>query len=111
MNRRAHVRVPRQAVRGELIHVKTKLEHPMETGWREDASGRKVPRKRIHSFACRLGPRTVFRAQFHAGVSADPYLSFYTRATQSGVYEFTWTEDGGAEFKASAAIEVVEEVT
>jgi sulfur-oxidizing protein SoxZ len=80
----------------------------METGWRKDASGNTVPRKRIHSFACTLNGKPVMQATFDAGVSADPYLSFFTTATESGVYEFTWIEDGGAEFGASASIRVTE---
>jgi len=103
----AQAKVPTRATQGEVIQIKTKLYHPMETGWRKDANGNEVPRKRAHVFVCRFKGREVFRANFHTGVSADPYLSFYTKAIESGVYEFTWTEDDGTEFSASAPITVV----
>jgi sulfur-oxidizing protein SoxZ len=38
----------------------------------------------------------VFRADLHEAVSANPFLEFYLRATESGRLEFIWEEDGGA---------------
>ncbi len=98
------VRVPRNAERGEIVAIKTKLKHPMETGWRENRNGQTVPRNRIYKFICTFNDNEVFRADLHSGVSADPYLMFPAKVTESGVFRFIWFEDGGREYAASAEI-------
>lgn len=107
VNRTPRVRVPRQARNGEIVLVRAKLRHPMETGWREDASGRVVPRNRVFRFLCEFNGEEVFRADLHSGVSTDPYLAFDVRASVSGEFTFSWFEDGGKVYTATAAMEVV----
>ena len=87
MTKPPQVSVPRRAARGEVVLVRAKLRHPMETGWRKDASGATVPRKRIHGFQCAFNGLEVFRAVLHAGVSSDPYLAFNVVASESGDFE------------------------
>jgi sulfur-oxidizing protein SoxZ len=71
----------------------------METGLRYDDQGAIIPRKIINTFSCRYGDATVFSADFHESVSANPYIEFYIRATDSGPLEFIWEEDGGGVFR------------
>jgi len=101
-----YVNVPRTAQAGEIVPVKAKLKHPMETGWRQNRDGKTVPRNRIHAFFCAFNGIEVFRADLHSGVSADPYLMFPLKVAESGVLRLTWIEDGGREYTASAEIEV-----
>lgn len=102
----AHVKVPRQAKEGEVVLLRAKLKHPMETGWRKNAAGKTVPRKRINKFVCEFEGREVFRADLHSGVSADPYHGFYVKASKSGTFAFKWFEDGGKVYERGAAMEV-----
>mgnify|MGYP002725709819 CR=1 FL=1 len=101
------IKVPRLAVKDEVIKLRAKLNHPMETGWRKTAAGETVPRNRIHTFVCEFEGEEVFRADLHSGVSADPYLAFYVTAEKSGRFRFKWLEDGGDVYVKSAAMEVV----
>jgi sulfur-oxidizing protein SoxZ len=48
----------------------------------------------------------VFSAELFPAVSANPFVSFYTVAIQSGVIAFTWTDDAGATQVATAEITV-----
>jgi sulfur-oxidizing protein SoxZ len=48
----------------------------------------------------------VFRADLFPAVAANPFLSFFTVATESGTLEFQWTDDHGNTQSASASIEV-----
>ena len=52
MRSKPQVKVPRQARAGDVVLVRAKLRHPMETGWRENAAGETVPRNRLHKFVC-----------------------------------------------------------
>ncbi len=90
------VQVPRSATRGEVIEIKTLIEHPMETGLRLDSNGEVIPRKIINEFICRYNGEVVFRTDLHEAVAANPFISFSLRATTSGRLDFIWNEDFGA---------------
>ena len=44
----ARIQVPAQARRGEVITLRIAIQHPMETGYRVDHFGRRIPRNVIH---------------------------------------------------------------
>jgi len=92
---RTLITVPATARRGEVIEIRTLINHPMETGYRRDADGRAMARDLIRRFTCRYDGEVVFAAELHAAVAANPYLSFHTVATASGVLSFSWEGDNG----------------
>jgi sulfur-oxidizing protein SoxZ len=49
----------------------------------------------------------VFRADWHPAIAANPYLAFYTVATESGQLHFEWLDDDGTVFTAEAELTVV----
>lgn len=100
------IRVPARARRGEIIQIKCMIMHPMENGYRFDTQGTYVPIHLINTFECRYNDEEVYRAKFGTGMAANPFLTFYTVATESGTIEFRWFEDGGGQTTAQARIEV-----
>lgn len=102
----ALVNVPAKAKRGTVIEIKTLMSHIMETGYRSTAAGDIVPRDIITSFTCRFNGAEIFRADLFPAVAANPFLSFFTVATESGKFEFEWIGDNGFMANASAAITV-----
>jgi sulfur-oxidizing protein SoxZ len=100
------VRVPAKAKKGEVIELKTLITHDMESGQRKDAEGKTIPRKIIKQFVCTFNGKEVFKSDWQPGISANPYMAFFVRATESGTFEFAWTDDDGAVYKASSKIEV-----
>ena len=100
------VNVPKTAKRGDVIEIKTLMSHIMETGYRRTASGEIVPRDIITSFTCRFNGREIFRADLFPAIAANPYLSFFTTANESGKFDFEWIGDNGFLKTASAAIAV-----
>jgi sulfur-oxidizing protein SoxZ len=101
------IRVPSQAKKGEVIEIKTLISHPMETGYRRDTQGQLIPRQIIHTFTCTYNGVEVFRADWHPAVAANPYLTFYTVAAESGQLRFEWVADDGTVYLAEAEITVV----
>lgn len=89
------VQVPASAAKGELFRVKTVISHPMETGLRKDQGGNPIPRKIVNRFVCRYAGVPVFSVNLHEAMSANPFIEFYLRATETGRLEFIWEEDGG----------------
>ncbi len=102
----AQIRVPASARKGEVIEIKTRVSHDMETGLRKDDKGKTVPRLMLKSFVCKYNGTPVFEADFDTAVSANPTLYFHTVATESGKLEFIWTDDNGATIKEEASIAV-----
>ena len=67
----------------------------METGYRPDDSGKILARDIIKKFSCQYNGELVFSAEMFSAISANPYLAFYTVATESGTLALTWEGDNG----------------
>ena len=102
----ALVNVPAKAKRGEVIEIKTLISHPMETGYRHDTNGAPIPRDIIHTFVARYNGEEVFRADLHPAIAANPFITFFSLASESGVIELTWTPDHGEPVTQKANITV-----
>ena len=102
----ALINVPRAAKRGEIIEIKTLMSHIMETGYRRTVTGEIIPRDIITSFACRYNGVEIFRADLFPAIAANPFISFFTVAGESGKFDFEWIGDKGFSETASAAITV-----
>ncbi len=103
----ARINVPKTAQRGEIVEIRTLISHVMETGYRRDYLGKPLPRDIITGFTCTYNGAEICRAVFHPAISANPYLAFPLRVTDSGTVQFTWTGDNGFSQTESAAITVV----
>ena len=102
----ALINVPKRRRRGDIIEIRALTSHIMETGYRRTAAGEMIPRDIITSFTCRYNGREVFRADLFPAIAANPYLSFFTTASESGTFAFEWIGDNGFSQVASAAITV-----
>jgi len=102
----ALINVPAKAKRGDIIEIKTLMSHIMESGFRRTAAGDLVPRDIITSFICRYNGSEIFRADLFPAISANPFISFFTVAKESGKFEFEWIGDNGFASTASASITV-----
>jgi sulfur-oxidizing protein SoxZ len=102
----ALINAPARAKRGDVIEIRTLTSHIMETGFRHTVTGELVPRDIITSFTCRYNGTEIFRADLFPAIAANPYLSFFTIAKESGKFEFEWIGDNGFSSTASASITV-----
>lgn len=102
----ALINVPKKAKRGDVIEIKTLMSHIMETGFRHTMAGDVVPRDIITSFVCRYNGNEIFRADLFPAIAANPFISFFTIAKESGKFEFEWIGDNGFSETASAAITI-----
>jgi sulfur-oxidizing protein SoxZ len=103
---RALINVPPKARRGDIVEIKTLIQHEMETGFRPDNMGKRIPRNIITDFVCRYNGEEIFRAELHPAIAANPFLVFSTVATESGTISFEWTGDNGFSATESAKIAV-----
>ena len=102
----ALINVPAKARLGDVIEIRTLTSHIMETGFRHTADGALVPRDIITSFTCRFNGAEIFRADLFPAIAANPFITFFTVATESGKFDFEWIGDRGFTETASASITV-----
>jgi len=103
---RALINVPARAKRGEVIEIKTLISHPMESGYRVGTSGTMIPRDIIHEFVCTYNGEEILRAELSPAIAANPFISFFTMATESGTIAFEWRADNGFAASEHTAIMV-----
>jgi sulfur-oxidizing protein SoxZ len=100
------INVPPKAKRGDIVEIKTLMSHVMETGYRHTATGEIIPRNIITSFTCRFNGAEIFRADMFPATAANPFITFFATATESGTFEFEWIGDRGFSETATASITV-----
>ena len=98
--------VPSTAAAGEIVEVKALIRHPMESGHRRGARGEVITRDIITRFECHYNGALVFAADYHPGISANPLITFYIRADQTGVLAFEWTDQHGQSWSDTALLTV-----
>jgi sulfur-oxidizing protein SoxZ len=93
MSTTALVTIPARVKRGEAFEIRATIGHPMETGHRSDVDGRVLPQNVIRRFECKFEGNTVFSAELHAAIAANPYIAFFAAAEKSGTFSFEWAGD------------------
>jgi sulfur-oxidizing protein SoxZ len=102
----ALVTVPKTAKKGEIIEIRTLVSHNMETGYRRTERGVPIPRDIVRTFSCTYNGVEIFSAELRPAISANPYISFYAVATETGMLAFTWKGDNGFSVSSSTHITV-----
>jgi len=106
MSLSARVRIPTHAHVGEVIEIRTLVNHPMETGFRVDSFGRRIPRNILTRFRCHYAGREIVSMDLRPGMAANPYLAFRFVADVSGDIELRWEGDQGEALIERGHIEV-----
>ncbi len=100
------VRMPASAKRGDVIEIRTLVQHSMESGFRLDNTGKVIARHIVESFDCTYKGREIFRAKLHPAVSTNPFFMFYAVADESGDFVFTWRDDEGGVATTTSHLDV-----
>lgn len=104
----ARIQMPSSARRGEIVTVRIAIQHPMETGFRQDNSGRAIAKNVIHTLTAHYNGGEVFYAELGSGISANPYLQFHFRAASSGEIILAWLDDAGVRGSERARLTVID---
>lgn len=97
------IRAPRSARAGEVVEIRTLIEHPMETGLRQEG-GRTIPRDMLTRMRVRLNGEALLEAEFRNGTAANPFHVFFVRIERASELEFTWTDEAGRTARATHRI-------
>ncbi len=99
------IRIPRQVRAGETFEVRTLIEHPMETGLRQDGP-RPIPRDLLNRLTVRVNGDIALQAELRNGTSANPFHTFFLRLDRTSDITFTWTDERGRTAQATSRVQV-----
>lgn len=100
------VNAPKSAKRGAIVEIKALILHPMETGFRPGPNGTIIPRNIIERFAASWNGAEIFRMDMSPAISANPFVSFFAVAAESGTIRLRWTGDQGFAVEEQVVIAV-----
>ncbi len=76
--------------------VRVLMAHPMETGFRKDASGKVIPAHFIKDVKATANGKTVLTARWSQAISQNPYLQFRFKGAKPGdKVSITWVDNTG----------------
>ena len=101
------VNAPKTARRGDVVEIKALIMHPMETGFRPGPNGRIIPRNIIERFTATWNGAEIFAMDMSPAIAANPFVSFFAEAKESGAVVLRWTGDEG--FAAEQRIDIAVE--
>jgi sulfur-oxidizing protein SoxZ len=104
---RVLINLPKQIHADVPFEVKLLISHPMESGYRRDAMGQRIPRDIIQRLVCAIDGETVLDAGLFPAIAANPFFAFTAVAAKSGTLTLTLTGDNGLNQTETAAIIVV----
>lgn len=100
------VRVPKSATPGEIIEIKTLIQHPMHNGFHRDGDGNVIPQMIIHTFEMKFDGETVFKGAIEPGTAENPYFAIAFKVERSGTFDFRWEDENGEVAEASKDLNV-----
>lgn len=87
------IALPRNTRPGEAAEVRTLINHPMETGFRETAAGDVIPQQLVESLTIEHNNQPILLVKFHTGTSANPFVSVFLDETDNLL--FRWEDQQG----------------
>ena len=100
------VNAPKTAKKGQVVEIKALIMHVMETGYRPGTNGRIIPRNIIQDFSATWNGREIFRMKMSPAIAANPFVSFFAVAAESGTIALRWSGDEGFVAEHQVAITV-----
>ena len=100
------INAPKKAKKGDVIEIKSLILHPMETGFRVGTNGRMIPRNIIDRFTATWNGEEIFAMKLSPAIAANPFVSFFTTARESGRVTLRWSGDQSFLVEESVVIAV-----
>ncbi|HEV08787.1 MAG TPA: thiosulfate oxidation carrier complex protein SoxZ [Sulfurihydrogenibium azorense] len=97
MARQALVKInPKDYKKGDLIRVDSVIMHPMDTGLVKDKeSGKYIAAHYITNVEVYYGDEKITWMDLYGSVSANPFISFYVKATKTAPLKIVWKDNKG----------------
>jgi sulfur-oxidizing protein SoxZ len=81
---------------GATVEARWSAAHPMDSGFRIDDSGNKIPRNIIHTVKVLLNEELILEADLGTAMTSPVYLAFPLKVPAGGgVVRVLWKDDAG----------------
>ena len=100
LTNRPRLRLPSSARAGEVIEIRTLIDHPMLTGVLQDE------RDMLVRFVAEANGEPFFEADLDNGTSANPALTFHARVEETTEFRFVWYHEDGRSVAATERVRV-----
>jgi sulfur-oxidizing protein SoxZ len=81
---------------GATVQARWSASHPMDSGFRVDDSGRRIPRNIIHSVSVFLNEQLILEADLGTAMTSPVYLAFsLVVPAEGGMVKVVWKDDLG----------------
>ena len=106
-NIKPRIKIPKTAEIGEIVTVKTLINHIMESGRRKNPdTGEIIPRMIIHTFEAHFNGKEVVTFSLEGSVSENPLFVFTMKVPEAGELNCKWIDDEGAVYEASKPVAI-----
>jgi sulfur-oxidizing protein SoxZ len=86
----------RAAASGDKTEVQSLIQHPMDSGFVKDKSGKLIPAHHIEVLEFEHGGKIVFTAYWGPAVSKNPYVKFAFKGGKAGDdLKVNWVDNQG----------------
>ena len=83
-------------LKGDSVHVKALMQHPMETGQRKDKQGKIIPAYHITEILVKQGDKVLMTVGYGPAVSKNPYTSVVVSGPKKGEnLTISWVDNKG----------------
>ncbi len=103
----ALVYIPEKAKIGELIEIQSLIAHPIQIMTQSEKINLEKKQNFIERLTVKFNKNQIFAAEFTSKLSANPYISFFFKATETGTLLFTWYETSGRKWAIEKKLQVV----
>ena len=81
---------------GATVEARWSAAHPMDSGFRVDDSGQKIPRNIIHTVKVLLNEQLILEADLGTAMTSPVYLAFPVQVPAGGgLLRVLWMDDSG----------------
>lgn len=81
---------------GATVEARWSAAHPMDSGFRVDDSGQKIPRNIIHTVKVLLNEQLILEADLGTAMTSPVYLAFPVQVPAGGgLVRVLWMDDSG----------------
>lgn len=97
MARQALVKInPKEYKKDDIVRVDSVIMHPMDTGLMKDKeSGKYIAAHHITNVEVYYGDEKITWMELSGSVSANPFISFYVKATKTAPLKIVWKDNKG----------------
>jgi len=90
------IKIRIKLLENDITQVRALIAHPMETGYKRDEKGNKIPAHYIQELTVKHNDKVITNSIMGSGISRNPYFAFKFKGGKSGdKITISWVDNLG----------------